>query len=85
MHRPSDYAHAYGAAMPVHGRKGDAGADAAVDAFWEPVGDPEGAAAQGVPPGMELATFRLLYESKRICLFETRDGHLTVVDVNRLA
>ena len=34
---------------------------------------------------MELATFRLLYESDRICLFETRDGHITAVAVDRLA
>lgn len=85
MRKPSDYAHAYGEPMPFHG-----GADAPVDAPWEPVGpepcEPgESAQHEGVPQGMELATFRLLYESQRICVFETRDGHLTAVDVNRLA
>ena len=42
-------------------------------------------AAHADPEPMELATFRLLYESDKICLFETRDGHITAVAVDRLA
>lgn len=75
MHKPSDYAHSYGEPVPLHGKR-----EGAPDAL-EPDPTPQDAPEQ---PKGELATFRLLYESKRICLFETRDGHLTAVDVNRL-
>lgn len=72
-HKPSDYGHAYGERPPSHwagGSAGDTGRSAE-----EP---------QAVEP-RELATFRLLYESEHICVFETREGHLSAVDVNRLA
>ena len=37
-------------------------------------------------PASVPSTFSLLYESRdnRLCLFETRDGHLTAVDASRL-
>ncbi|MBE6470257.1 MAG: hypothetical protein E7000_00900 [Coriobacteriaceae bacterium] len=72
MRKPSDYAHPFGASAPSH---------------WEDIPLFEGELVEEEPPRepMELATFRLLYESKHICLFETRDGHITAVAVDRLA
>lgn len=72
MRKPSDYAHPFGAPTPSH---------------WEDIPLYEGELVEEEPPRepMELATFRLLYESERICLFETRDGHITAVAVDRLA
>lgn len=97
VHKPSDYAHAYGEPCPSHwGRAvpGAAGADAPDEADAEAVaggavgaGNATGAGnspGAAVTPG-ELATFRLLYESPRICVFETREGHLSAVDTSRLA
>ena len=72
MHKPSDYVHAYGERPVSH---------------WDEVPIYDGELVEDEPPKepMELATFRLLYESERICLFETRDGHITAVAVDRLA
>lgn len=72
MHKPSDYAHGFGEAAPSH---------------WDDIPLYEGEPVEEEAPRepMELATFRLLYESDRICLFETRDGHVTAVATDRLA
>ena len=72
MRKPSDYAHAFGGRPQSH---------------WEDVPLYEGEPVEEAPARepMELATFRLLYESSHICLFETRDGHITAVGVDRLA
>ena len=74
-HKPSDYAHGFGEQPASH---------------WDAVPLYEGELVEDAsepPPRepMELATFRLLYESDKICLFETRDGHITAVAVDRLA
>ena len=76
MRKPSDYAHAFGEPVLSHW-------DNLPLYVGEPV-EPE-PAPEPAPEPMELATFRLLYESDYICLFETRDGHITSVNVNRLA
>lgn len=68
MHKPSDYAHRY---------------DEKPKTNWNPPAVEETEDPQP-KKNTELATFRLLYESSRLCVFETRDGHLTAVDVNRL-
>lgn len=72
MHKPSDYAHVYGEQPASH---------------WDQAPVYEGEPVEDEAPRepMELATFRLLYESDRICLFETRDGHITAVATDRLA
>ena len=72
MRKPSDYGHAYGEPIASH---------------WNdsPVYDGEPVEDDAPAEPMALATFRLLYESDRICLFETRDGHITAVAVDRLA
>ena len=72
MHKPSDYAHGFGERPASH---------------WDDTPLYEGELVEEEVPKepMELATFRLLYESDRICLFETRDGHITAVAVDRLA
>lgn len=72
MRRPSDYAHGFGEQAPSH---------------WDDIPLYEGEPVPEEEPRepMELATFRLLYESSRLCLFETRDGHVTAVSVDRLA
>lgn len=79
MHKPSDYGHAYGkkppshwVAVPASSLDSDASAEA-----------PDGEHA-APSPSLELATFRLLYESDTLCLFETRDGHVTAVATDRL-
>jgi hypothetical protein len=72
MHRPSDYAHGFGEQAPSRWKEPPV-------YEGEPVEEP----APSEP--MALATFRLLYESERICLFETRDGHITAVATDRLA
>ena len=97
MHKPSDYAHAFGEPAPRYVKASrptaDPSRDGASKVGSESAASAEEAASQAAnqaaveapTPSMELATFRLLYESDRICVFETRDGHLTTVDVNRLA
>ena len=74
MHKPSDYAHHFGEQPTSH---------------WNEIPVYEGELVEEEPTTppepMELATFRLLYESEHICLFETRDGHITAVAVDRLA
>lgn len=72
MRKPSDYGHAFGEEPQSH---------------WNemPLYEGEPVAEEPVREPMELATFRLLYESSHICLFETRDGHITAVAVDRLA
>ena len=71
MRKPSDYAHGFGEPPVYH---------------WDDITLYEGEPVEPEKPSepMELATFRLLYESDRICLFETRDGHITVVATDRL-
>lgn len=101
MRKPSDYAHAFGEPAPRYVKASRLADDPAQDGASEvgpkSAASTEEAASQAASqtanqaaaeaptPSMELATFRLLYESDRICVFETRDGHLTTVDVNRLA
>lgn len=79
MHKPSDYAHQYGEEVPSHWLAVKLPAEGGSD------GGPDDQPAAETQPKGELATFRLIYESSRLCVFETRDGHLTAIDVNRLA